>query len=113
MFTLAELQSQLPAGAVTEDTDDVLISLSSLTGKATVGLSDTIAPDVMHDLLQGSADAQSEYNVNNPNATISTFSQPSAGTAVRRDDGTYRVNFSFNVTTSSDVDLSSTTFAAS
>jgi hypothetical protein len=111
MFDLAALQAKLPSGALTDASGDVTISLSALTGQGTVALTDTIAADAVHDLLQGCADTQVDYNSANPDSQISSFPQPAAGTAIRRDDGTYRVQFTFNVQTWSSVDLSSTTFA--
>lgn len=107
-FSYSDLEAKLPAGTLTETTDDVTISLKALTGATSVQLADTSLADAVHDFLAACAAAQTDYNAANPSNTINSFGSPIFGAPTLRSDGQYKSNSTFSVVTTTPLNLGQT-----
>lgn len=108
-LTLAQLDAQLPAAAMTEASGDVTISLKALTGETAVALADMKVSEVVSRLLDGCAKAQELYNSSNGanDADLNSFPAPIAGVPVQ-DPTTGEWYSAFTHTVSVSVPLSRT-----
>lgn len=99
MFTIADLDSAIPAATITEPTP----------GTIQVAIPADNVAEFVQTLLEGCATAQTAYNTANPNAQIDAFPSPAPGLPVRQDDGTDVVTYSYTVSIDAPVNRGSAT----
>lgn len=78
-LTFQFLDNELPTGAVTFSADDVVISVKTLIGEATVGLNDEKVSEFVSKLLAACAAAQTTYNDGSPANALTSFPAPTLG----------------------------------
>ena len=78
-ITFQYLDNALPTGAVTASADDVVISVKTLIGEATVGLNDEKVSEFVSKLLSACAEGQSAFNATSPPNTITSYPSPTLG----------------------------------
>lgn len=78
-LTFQQVLDQLPAGSLTVDADDVLISLGTLMDEATLALSTAKVSEFASKFLDACSKAQVAYNTANPNAQLNGYPAPNFG----------------------------------
>lgn len=100
-LTFTNVAAKLPVGAIVDDAanTDVKISLKALMGETSVALTDPKVGEAISKLLDGCANAQTDYNADAGNSTdLRSYPTPTAGTPVRNaSTGVYSSTFTYTV----------------
>jgi hypothetical protein len=98
-LTLAQLDAQLPASAMTVSGSDVIISLKDLMGETSVALADAKVSEFISKLLDACAKAQNVYNAANAtnDPDLNSFPSPIAGIPTQDTAGDWFTTFTHTV----------------
>lgn len=103
-LTFAALKTKLPEGSITASAGDLLISVQSVMGEASVGLNDQKIGEFFSKILEAASKAQNDWNaINNPKfrsynspSTSAPYLDPETGNYVSSFTYTLVVNIPLN-----------------